>query len=114
MTQRKHIRPVRIAKIERPPLTAEEQNMIELFCAKYENDVNAVIDESGNTPLHYAVLFCRDNDYEVVQFFISRGADIHAKNRIGNTPLNFAKNRRLAEVVEYLESIGAQSGSESP
>jgi ankyrin repeat protein len=42
-----------------------------------------------------------------VKYLKSVGADIHAKNNYGETPLHFASRNGHLEVVKYLKSVGA-------
>ena len=71
-------------------------------------------DESGKTPLHYAV--CMNSkvevnfNLEVIKYLISKGADVNAKDDIyGQTPLHYvAENSNIdIEVMKYLVSHGA-------
>jgi ankyrin repeat protein len=43
-----------------------------------------------------------------VKYLKSVGADIHVKDKSGNTPLNVASLYRHLEVVKYLKSVGAR------
>ena len=69
-----------------------------------------VRDEDGGSALHRAT----SNKIEFAKFLVSQGVDIDAKDNNGKTPLDWARQCKNAEVVEYLESIGAKSGSEIP
>jgi len=75
-------------------------------------DVHARNDD-GYTPLHRA----NTPDVEVYRFLVSVGADVNAKANDGHTLLDSrVRWGRLfdnAEVIEYLKSIGAKSGSEA-
>jgi len=42
---------------------------------------------------------------EIAQFLVSRGADVHARNDNGDTPLDRAKLMGNTEVAAYLESL---------
>ena len=46
---------------------------------------------------------------EVVKFLIDSGANVHAKNCHGNTPLDFAKGSKSmggnTKIAEYLSSV---------
>ena len=44
---------------------------------------------------------------EVVQYLVSKGAEVNAKNCVGNTPLYFASRVNSVEVVQILVSHGA-------
>jgi len=61
-------------------------------------------DQNENTALHHAV----KGHLEVVKFLVSKGADVNARNDCGDTPLDLA---RRTEIVEYLNSLGAESPS---
>jgi len=63
----------------------------------------------GNTPLHWT------DDVDVARYLVSAGANINARDKKGWTPLDVARNAnrngiKNTAVVEYLESIGAESG----
>ena len=83
-------------------------------------DIN-VKSGNGGTPLHIAVWTRRSTEF--LKCLISLGADVDAKDENGATPLDWAKSwkQKFTErkdnntwVIEYLESIGAQSGSDVP
>jgi len=92
----------------------------------FENglDVNA-IDQEGNTILHTYLKFMSMSGrrLSVLKFLIEKGADIHARNNKGETPLMFAcQNKRLQgyldqeerrRVLDYLFSLGADINAES-
>ena len=73
-------------------------------------DVNAT-NEAGNTALHYAAASALDS---VVEFLVSRGAELDLKNAEGQTPLAMtATPRRRAgrdpeRTAELLRRLGAQ------
>lgn len=68
-------------------------------------DAAAPIDgpEGGWTPLHYAAY---KNLPHVARVLLERGADPNAKQSDGKTPLEMAKEKGHAEVVELLEEVG--------
>jgi len=70
-------------------------------------DVNAKND-NGNTPLHYCVVGEKVN-MEMLKCLVLHGADVNAKDVGGNTPLDRARDK--PEVVEFLGSLGAESGA---
>ncbi|MCL2743892.1 MAG: protein kinase, partial [Planctomycetaceae bacterium] len=84
-------------------LTPEEQTEIDDFCAEY--GVKAA-DENGETLLHEAA---KSGKIAVAKYLVSKGADIHAKNKYGNTTLDDAKAQQHTAVAEYLESVLEQS-----
>ena len=63
----------------------------------------------GNTPLGAAVWGHRP---DVVAYLISRGADLEAKNRFGQSPLHRAIRRGAVEVARILIDAGADPASE--
>ena len=74
------------------------------FLLKQKLDPNTVIDDNGNTLLHYAA--CRGL-YDAVELLIENGADINARNNDGNTPLNLAILNKQENIVEELLKNGA-------
>jgi cytochrome c biogenesis protein CcmG/thiol:disulfide interchange protein DsbE len=56
-------------------------------------------EEKPTNPLHQAAA---DGDISQVKSLISRGADVNAKDELGQTPLQIAKSRGHADVVELL------------
>ena len=76
---------------------------------------NKAKDSAGMTPLHCAAVSRTDN-VEVIQFLVSQGVDINAKNNKGQTPLNLTQYRNRIckieeinkEIIEYLSSVGAK------
>jgi uncharacterized protein len=71
-------------------------------------DVNAR-DNEGNTPVHYAAA---RGDNEMLLYLISKGADVKAVNRRGQTTVDAANGPRqrvqpFPETIALLESLGA-------
>jgi ankyrin repeat protein/beta-lactamase regulating signal transducer with metallopeptidase domain len=62
-------------------------------------DVNAKNIRRGATPLHTAVAASHK---DVVVLLIKSGADVNAKDRQGGTPLDLARRRGNAEIIEIL------------
>lgn len=60
----------------------------------------------GDTPLTIAV---RNKNYEIVNMFISKGADVNVKNDYGNTALRIALERQNVEMVKILVKAGADT-----
>ena len=81
--------------------------MIKLLTTKFPiDDVNAV-DVNGNSILMYAMAFAK---IELVQYFISIGADCHKRNNEGNTTLHFAaKNVKNVEIVKLIIDYGVDT-----
>jgi cytohesin len=65
--------------------------------------------ESGMSPLHQAA---REGLKEVVELFIAEGADVNAKDRVGETPLDFAINENRTETADLLREYGGKTGEE--
>ena len=68
---------------------------------------NIPIDSQGNnerTPLHYA---CSNDHFEIVEYLLSIGANIEAKDKMGKTPLHYACEEGHLHIIEYLISMGA-------
>ena len=80
-----------------------------------------VRDEDKSTPLHHAAHF---GQLETVKWLVEKGAGMNARNNDGNTPLDVAyegmesdefdsdARRAKREVVEYLDSIGADKNED--
>lgn len=60
-------------------------------------------DREGKTPLHYAAA---KGHLNVVEFLVSKGANVNARNSSGVTPLYLAKGFGRKEVVEFLTKHG--------
>mmetsp|Transcript_41872 Transcript_41872/g.100899 ORF Transcript_41872/g.100899 Transcript_41872/m.100899 type:complete len:251 (-) Transcript_41872:94-846(-) len=67
-------------------------------------DVNHKNGGNGWTSLHWA---CEGDHLEVVKVLIEKGADVHAKNRIGGTSLHAACSTGQLELVKLLVEKGA-------
>jgi len=61
-------------------------------------------DEDGRTVLYYAIY---QNNVDLVQFLIDRGANIEAVDDVGRTLLHCAAYFNFADIVELLVSVGA-------
>jgi uncharacterized protein YbjQ (UPF0145 family) len=84
-------------------------------------DIEDRDEEHKSTPLHHAAYF---GQLETVKWLVEKGAGMNARNNDGNTPLDVAyegiesdefdsDNRRAKrEVVEYLDSIGADKNED--
>ena len=94
-------------------------NNLELIKLLVSNgaDVNAQ-DTYGITPLHHAA---GNGNIDAIKFLVSEGADVNAVARridtffhiLSNaTPLDLARRIENAEVVRYLESVGAKTRAE--
>jgi hypothetical protein len=72
-------------------------------CLRRGDSVDAR-DESGSTPLHYAVLADRD---DIVKFLLDHNADVNAADHNGVTPLHCAAFRGNYKMVKELLARGA-------
>jgi ankyrin repeat protein len=63
-------------------------------------------DREGKTPLHYAAA---KGHLNVVEFLVSKGANVNARNSSGATPLYLAKGFGRKEVVEFLTKHGGSA-----
>jgi ankyrin repeat protein len=73
-------------------------------------DVNAR-DHNGYTPLHHAA---SRGDNELIRFLVSKGADVKAVSRSGQTTVDLANGpvervQPFAETIALLESLGAKN-----
>ena len=68
-------------------------------------EVNCVIDGDGDTPLHVL----RDRD--TCRLLVERGADVHAPNTRGHTPLHVAARRGAADTAQLLLDHGAAAAA---
>ena len=73
-------------------------------------DVNAR-DHEGNTALHHAAA---RGDNEMIQYLVSKGADVKAVNRAGETTADMANGpvqrvQPFPETIALLEKLGAKN-----
>ena len=79
---------------------------------EHGTDVN-LPDFWGYTPVHYAAV---RGDNELIRYLVSKGADVTAKTRLGQTTADVARGGRggyfqrveFAETVELLQSLGSE------
>lgn len=85
-----------------------ELDKVKLFV---ENDISLVNqpDNLGNTPLHNAVLV---SSKPIIDYLLSKGADIDAGNTQKQTPLHLAIANKNVEIAKYLIEIGADFGKQ--
>ena len=62
-------------------------------------------DYNGSTLLHHAA---NKNQKEIMELLITKGADVHAKNGMGYTPLDWVIDGGNNEIIALLKSKGAQ------
>jgi ankyrin repeat protein len=60
-------------------------------------------DKLGNTPLHTAVLYERD---DMVELLVTRGADINIRNQVESVPHDVAIEKGLSRIAEFLRRNG--------
>ena len=85
-------------------------NEVKYCVEKSDFDINLFDDEDILTPLHHAAI---SNSVEVVQFLISQGSNIHARNFDDDTPLHLAAYTNSVEVIKYLISQGSSIHAEN-
>jgi len=59
------------------------------------------------------VMAIERNNYEVVNFLISKGADVNRKHRVNSTPLHFAAGKEDTRILRRLIEAGATVNRES-
>ncbi|MCL2144775.1 MAG: ankyrin repeat domain-containing protein [Endomicrobia bacterium] len=69
-----------------------------------DTDINDSADPQGNTLLHAAA---GRGHLGIVQYLVSRGANINAENRLGITPVITALENDFPEIIKFLKSKGA-------
>jgi ankyrin repeat protein len=82
---------------------AEDMAKLEQILAGNPDLVN-MQDNVGVTPLHYAAGL---NNTNLVEYLISKGANVKAASKQGWTPLHWAAHMNAAEVVAQLVAKGA-------
>ena len=70
----------------------------------FGGDVNATIQNSGETALHIAA---RRGHFELAKVLIDAGAVVDAKSPLGNTPLHEAFAGHRPEIVQLLVTCGS-------
>ena len=76
-----------------------------LMLIKRGADVNFA-DNNRSTPLMWAACNCRS--IRLVKALVDAGADVNAKAKEGNTPLQSAEISRCGEIVHLLKNAGAK------
>lgn len=75
--------------------------LIQLLVEQGLLDIDEV-DDSGNTPLHYAVQYDHTENQAVLVLLLSLGANINARNNQGETVLHIAVNKNNLPMVRRL------------
>lgn len=65
---------------------------------KYAGDIN-IQNNDKKTPLHFIV---EDENEELVNLFVNKGASVNIKNNTGRTPLHYACEKNNIKIVEIL------------
>jgi ankyrin repeat protein len=81
-------------------------DMIKLLLGQYHASATVKATD-GQTPLHIA-LQRRDRSRDVIVAFLGAGADVHAKDRAGKTPLHLAAAAHDAILIHELLNAGAE------
>ncbi len=87
-------------------------NTVKYLVEEHGADVS-VPNSWGYTPLHYAAA---RGDHELIEYLLSKGADLHAISRLGQTTVDMArgggagfhKRSPMPETVEFLLGLGAE------
>ncbi|RYP74274.1 hypothetical protein DL771_003095 [Monosporascus sp. 5C6A] len=95
--------------------------VVRVLLADERVDVNAgLLLHSLSDPLDYMIynnpnspplqLICNKDKAEIAELLIAAGADVRARNRLGDLPIREARERRLLEVVDVLLGHGGDDG----
>lgn len=76
-------------------------------------DINTKIWNDGRTILHVAVRYFNNSSNEIFKYFISKGANINAKDDTGYTPLHVAAEKNKHWAAKILLERGADVNIES-
>ncbi|XP_072221015.1 60 kDa lysophospholipase isoform X2 [Leuresthes tenuis] len=90
-----------------PPLAcaaAKSGDIAALDALKGMGSNLGLADYDGRTPLHVAA---SDGHLKMVQYLLTNGASVHAKDRYGDTPLSNAVRFKQKEIVRLLRQTGA-------
>lgn len=83
------------------------REMMDAILSAYPKFVN-FRDYDRRTALHVAA---SEGHLEICKYLIERGAKINRSDRWGGSPLDDASRNRYTEIIVYLRSLGAVSGS---
>ena len=82
--------------------------LIEYFFQTGFIDNPDMVDDNGNTLLHYAVSHDITEGFQIITFLLEKGANINSKNNNGDTPLHYAVYRGDNYLVEFLGEQGVE------
>ncbi len=87
-------------------LACEGENCeVALYLIEHDTQINRTCCE-GRTPLHFALSLHFTQNYEVVKALIEKGADVHAEDFKGHTPLDYGYRYYARKAtLDLLESI---------
>ncbi|CAF0906949.1 unnamed protein product [Adineta steineri] len=77
-------------------------DIVKLLVEKGQIPLNT-LDQSGWSPLHLAA---GHNYVEIINYLLSKGADVNIKDSNGNTPLAWAKEMSATEAINELQNRG--------
>ena len=72
-------------------------------------DVNQKDRYIGFTPLHYSAW---NGDIDIAGLLIVKGADLNARDKKNNTPLDVAVKANKIKIASYLRNSGAKTSEE--
>jgi ankyrin repeat protein len=103
------------ATLDTPPSSLQvaarwgDLDQVQRFLAKGTN-INAVDEDEGNAPLHWATVA---GEKAVVEVLIAKGAKVDAKNKRGNTPLSLAAVTDYEAIAQLLIAKGANVNAQN-
>lgn len=87
-------------------IEVKNKDLIKFLIEDTDVDINAK-STAGFTPLHFGAMFFRDQP-DVIELMIQKGADLHSKNHVGQTPYHLAKQFHNKDVATCLLAHGAE------
>ena len=72
-------------------------------------DVNQKDRYIGYTPLHYSAW---NGDIDIAELLIVKGANLNARDKRNNTPLDVAVKANKIKIASYLRNSGAKTSEE--
>ena len=110
----------------KPPKTERIYSKKEILLAVEQNNINILKYCLNNSEMRKALIGSKDGygwttlmiaacagSFETVKLLLINGADIHEKDRSGNTCLSLAKRRRHNHIVNYIKSHMSESSGQS-